>query len=132
MDCSKKPIASILKVFHGLEILLAALVIMAVLIGSYFFLAQLLDVAVATSIDVKMTLEELLSDLLILVVGVELAIMLIKRTPESLIEIMFFVVARKLIIISDSAVELLLGVVALAGLFAIEKYLMVGRSQISK
>ncbi len=83
---------------HGLEILLAGLAIAVVFIGSYYFVGQLLDVATAANtaantvanIDVRLTLQGLLADLLILVVGVELAIMLIKRTPESLIEIMFF------------------------------------------
>jgi len=124
MDCNKKSIKSILGVLHGLEFLLAALAIVVVLIGSYFFLIKLLDLAAATSVEVKATLESVLSDLLILVVGVELAIMLIKRTPESLIEIMYFVVARKLIVKGDEAFDLLLGVAALAALFAIQKYLV--------
>ena len=67
--------------------------------------------------------EEVLSDILLLVVGVELAIMLIRRTPESLIEVMFFVIARKTLIKTENFYDLLIGVVALAGLFAIRKYL---------
>jgi hypothetical protein len=49
--------------------------------------------------------------------------MLIRRTPESLIEVIFFVIARKMLIKTDHFYELLIGVVALAGLFAIRKYL---------
>lgn len=67
--------------------------------------------------------EELLSDVLLLVVGIELAIMLVRRTPESLVEVMFFVIARKMLIKTEDVYELLIGVVALAGLFAIRKYL---------
>jgi hypothetical protein len=49
--------------------------------------------------------------------------MLIRRTPESLIEVIFFVIARKMLIKTDHFYELLIGVAALAGLFAIRKYL---------
>ena len=44
------------------------------------------------------TFEDLMADILILVIGVELAIMLVRRTPESLVEVMFFVIARKMLI----------------------------------
>jgi hypothetical protein len=67
--------------------------------------------------------EEVLSSILLLVVGVELAILLVRRTPESLVEVMFFVIARKMLIKTDTFYQLLIGVVALAGLFAIRKYL---------
>ena len=68
-------------------------------------------------------LEQILADILLVVVGFELAIMLIKRTPESLVDVMFFVVARKMLIKTENFYEILIGVAALAGLFAIRKYL---------
>jgi hypothetical protein len=67
--------------------------------------------------------EHILADILLIVVGFELAIMLIKRTPESLVDVMFFVVARKMLIKTEDFYDILVGVVALAGLFAIRKYL---------
>jgi hypothetical protein len=72
----------------------------------------------------RKTIEEVLSDILLLVVGVELAIMLIRRRPEDLVDIIFFVIARKMLIRTGGFYELLIGVVALAGVFAIRKYLM--------
>ena len=73
--------------------------------------------------------EDVLSEILLLVVGIELAILLVRRTPESLVEVMFFVIARKTLIKTDTFYELLIGVVALAGLFAVRKYLTVRRSK---
>ena len=72
--------------------------------------------------------EDILSDVLLLVVGIELAIMLIRRTPESLIEAMFFVVARNMLIKTETFTDLLIGVVALGGLFAIRLFLFERRS----
>ena len=69
--------------------------------------------------------EDVLSDILLLVVGIELAIMLVKRNPTSLVEVMFFVIARKMLIKTETFIDLLIGVTALAGMFAIRKFLIV-------
>jgi hypothetical protein len=71
--------------------------------------------------------ERLLSAVLLLAVGVELAILLIRHTPESLIELMFFVIARRILLKTDEFYELLMGVAALAGVFAVRKYLLRGQ-----
>ena len=81
--------------------------------------------------DFFISFEELLSALLLLIVGVELAIMLILRRPESLLEIMFFVIARKVLIKTEHVYELLLAVVAIAMLFAVKKYLMTNDNKTS-
>jgi hypothetical protein len=70
-------------------------------------------------------MEGILSDILLLVVGIELAGLLVHRKIELLIEIILFVVARKMLISTYGSTEILLSVVALAGLFAIRKYLLV-------
>jgi len=70
-------------------------------------------------------MEGILSDILLLVVGLELAGLLVHRKIEFLIEIVLFVVARKMLISAYSSTEILLSVVALAGLFAVRKYLLI-------
>jgi len=112
------------EILHWMEILVAALAVVIVVMGT---------VTVIMSIGglwgdlqqggVHSVFENVLSEILLLVVGIELAILLVKRTPESLIEVMFFVIARKMLIKTGAFYELLIGVVALAGLFAIRKYL---------
>jgi hypothetical protein len=111
---------------HWIEVLLAVLSLVYVFIG---FIILLFEIPAATALigshGVKGSLEGILSDILLLVVGVELAIMLVRRTPESLVEVMFFVIARKMLIKTDNFYEILIGVIALAGLFAIRKFLEV-------
>lgn len=112
------------ELLHWIEVALAAVSVAFVAIGIAYLIGQLLGFSGAVEqSDIQTSFEELLSDILLLVVGVELALMLVRRTPESLIEVMFFVVARKMLIKTDSFWDLLLGVAALAGLFAIRKYL---------
>ena len=112
------------ELLHWFEVILAAVSIAFVAIGILYLAGQLFGFnAAVEQTNLQTSFEELLSDILLLVVGVELALMLVRRTPESLIEVMFFVVARKMLIKTDSFWDLILGVAALAGLFAIRKYL---------
>lgn len=109
---------------HWFEVGLAALSVIFVALGVLFLLGELLhfrETLHETSLHTSF--EEVLSDILLLVVGIELALMLVRRTPEALIEVMFFVVARKMLIKADTFLDLIIGVAALAGLFAIRKYL---------
>ena len=109
---------------HWFEVVLAAISVAFVAIGVLYLLAELLHFREAIQeSSLHTSYEELLSDILLLVVGIELALMLVRRTPDALIEVMFFVVARKMLIKADSFWDLFLGVAALAGLFAIRKYL---------
>lgn len=69
-------------------------------------------------------LEEILERALSLVVGVEFVKMLILHTPESVIEVLLYAVARQIILSHDSAMENLIGVLAIATIFIIKKYLL--------
>jgi hypothetical protein len=109
---------------HWSEVGLALLSVVFVAIGVLFLLGELLHFPeTLRETTLNTSFEEVLSDILLLVVGIELALMLVRRTPEALIEVMFFVVARKMLIKADTFVDLIIGVAALAGLFAIRKYL---------
>lgn len=69
-------------------------------------------------------LEEILERALSLVVGVEFVKMLILHTPESVIEVLLYAVARQIILSHDSAMENLIGVLAIAIIFIIKKHLL--------
>ena len=113
---------------HWFEVCLAVVCVIFALMGVVYLLGEITHFQALIGEDgLHGALEELLSDILLLAVGIELAIMLVRRTPESLIEVMFFVIARRMLIKTDAFHELLIGVAALAGLFAIRKYLQ-GRS----
>ena len=109
---------------HLLEILLAVLAVIFVVVGMWSIAREIPDFFdQATEARIGTEFEEILSEILLLVVGIEFGIMLIRRTPESLIEVMFFVVARKMLIKTEDFIDILVGVVALAILFTIRRYL---------
>ncbi len=68
-------------------------------------------------------IEEFLGHALQLIIGIEFVKMLAKHTPGSVIEVLLFALARKLIIVHSSMLDLLIGVVAIAILFFIKKFL---------
>lgn len=58
-----------------------------------------------------------------LIIGIEFVKMLAKHTPSSAVEVLLYAVARQLINIHGDMLDSLIGVVAIAILFAVRKYL---------
>ena len=61
-----------------------------------------------------------------LAIGIEFVKMLCTHTPETIIEILLFAISRQMIVEHLSTTETILGVGAIAGLFAVRKYLFCG------
>ena len=81
---------------------------------------------VSTSIYTKgvAAMVEILDDAIILAIGAELIKMLCKHTPETIIEVLAFALARQLIVGHSAPWENLITVVAIAVLFAIRRFLL--------
>jgi len=114
-----------LAVVHWLTLVLALCVTLTVIAGGVCLFRLVPSEGIPGTLDKFYPMfEDVLSALLLLVVGLELVVMLVLRRPESLVEIMFFVIARKVLIKTDHVYELLIAVVAIAALFAVKKHLM--------
>ena len=72
----------------------------------------------------KMEFERILSAVLTLVIGVEFIKMLCKHTPETVIDVLLFAIARQMVIYQEKILDLLLGMIAIVGLFAAKKFLI--------
>jgi len=68
--------------------------------------------------------DRVLSITLGLVIGVEFTKMLVKHTPDSVIEVLLFAIARQMVVYHDDTLDLLIGVAAIAGLFAVKRFLL--------
>lgn len=68
-------------------------------------------------------LQTFLTQAMTIAVGVELIKMLCKHTSGTIVEVLLFAVARQIVVSHGSAVNTLLGVIAIAVLFATRKYL---------
>lgn len=75
---------------------------------------------------------EFLESALNLVVGIEFVKMLCKHTPETVIEVLVFAIARQLIVGHTSILDTLIGVLAIAILFLINRFVGNNKEKIDK
>lgn len=106
-----------------LETLLAIFIIVSVILSSKDLVSFIVKVFTLDAIPSYDMFQKFLSHILLLVIALELALMLVKHTPNSVVEVMLYAIARKMLVYGSSAIEILLGVLSLAGIFFIKKYL---------
>ena len=68
--------------------------------------------------------DHLLHNLLTIVVGLEFVRMLIDTTPANILEVLTVAIARHIIISHEDPFGLLIGIVCLAGIFAVRRFLI--------
>ncbi len=69
-------------------------------------------------------LVEILDNAITLAIGAELIKMLCKHTPETVIEVLAFALARQLIVVHTTPLENLITVIAIAVLFSVRRFLL--------
>lgn len=105
-----------------LELLISVLLaIVLILFGFQIFIGIFQAGPITSSAALSIYIEEIMS----LAIGVELIKMLCKHTPGTIIEVLLFAIARQIIISHDTMVTSLIGVICIAILFAVRKYLLV-------
>ena len=77
------------------------------------------------NLDVWPNYNDLLDTCFNLIIGVEFIKMLAKHTPGSAIEVLLFAIARQMVVEHTSPLENLIGIVTIALIFAIRKFLFV-------
>jgi hypothetical protein len=117
----------ILKVSHVFEIVLALIILVKVLLGALDLTTVIWSSYVGDALDpiAYHSVEAILGHALVLVIGIELVIMLTLHTPESVIDVLLYAIARKLLLIpkEKGMIEAFIGICTIAGLFAIKKFL---------
>jgi len=64
-----------------------------------------------------------------IVIGIEFIKMLVKPTPENVIEVLLFATSRQIIMSHAKVMDMAIGVVCIAILFAIKKFLVVKQAE---
>ena len=104
------------------ELLISVIVAVAVLILAIRLVIDTVNVSTYNSGGDALV--KILDDAIILAIGAEFIKMLCKHTPETIIEVLAFALARQLIVGHASVWENLVTVVAIAILFAIRRFLL--------
>lgn len=104
------------------ELFISVIVGVAVFILALRLLADTVSVSFTSKgADALVTI---LDDAIILAIGAELIKMLCKHTPETVIEVLAFALARQLIVGHTGPVNNLITVAAIAVLFAVRRFLL--------
>ena len=107
------------KVLHALELVIASVTIVVLVIGLAINIWKV--AADPTSFTSTM---EFLHTVLNIVVGLEFVRMLIDMTPANTLEVLIMATARQIIMNHESTTALLIGIVCIAILFAVRRYLI--------
>lgn len=107
------------------EILVAAIILLAVLISAVLLAVDLFGYSGALfGKEAVVSYNDIFSTAIYIVIGIEMIKMIVKHTPDSVLEVVLFVVAKR--IVADAAfgsLDLLLCVLAIAAIFAVRKFL---------
>ncbi|MBQ6698173.1 MAG: hypothetical protein IJN09_03950, partial [Oscillospiraceae bacterium] len=110
------------EVSYLFELLISVIVGVAILIFAVRLVVDMFDMSLYSK--GAAALVTVLDDAIILAIGAELIKMLCKHTPETVIEVLAFALARQLIVGHAAPWENLITVVAIAILFAVRKFLL--------
>lgn len=115
----------LVKIMKAVELVIAVLLMIAIVASTLATICYEAESIVSQNFQLESILEKALT----LVVGVEFVKMLILHTPESVIEVLLYAVARQIIISHESAMENLVGVLAVALIFVVKKYFLINAEQ---
>ena len=111
----------VLKIADILEIIIGILLAISIGILVIYLIGDIKSVAVGhANLEV---FNNYLANAFNLVIGIEFIKMLCKHTPQTVIEVLLFAIARQLIVEHTSTLENLIGIISIGILFATRKYL---------
>jgi hypothetical protein len=79
--------------------------------------------------DEYASLQRIIENILLIAIAAELALLLLSHRTSAAVEVVIFIIARKMVNPTISAVDLALGAAALAGLIAVRHYYLSGETQ---
>lgn len=116
------------RIAHKFECFLTLIILAGVFLGSLDMLRVLWESYFVNN-HTPVSYEEInsfLGQVILLVIGLELVIMLTLHSSKALLEVLVFAIAHKLLLLpkTQGMGQLLLGIIGIACLFAIKKYLI--------
>ena len=121
MMTTKKVLHYLDRITQIIEIIIALSLLIVIAIRVVEIFADMLGFQL---IVLTVGIESILSTAFTLVIGVEFTKMLYKHTPETVIDVLLFAIARQTVIYYDRTIDMMIGVVSIAGLFAAKRYLI--------
>ncbi|MCI5643274.1 MAG: hypothetical protein MR285_04095 [Peptoniphilus sp.] len=119
-------LVTLLKLVNLFEIVVSVMLIAGVVISvpdilKYYFKIITSDATLSYKI-----FQNFLSHVLLLVIAIEFVVLMIAHTDTNIIHLILLVISRKMLVYSDTMIDLLIATVAIAVLFAVRKFLLTG------
>ena len=109
------------KITQSFEIVMAVILLIIIVIKTIDMVFELIGLE---TVILTMDFQRILSISFSLIIGVEFVNMLHRHTPEAIIEVLLFALARQIILSNESSMDMIIGVVAISGLFATKRFLI--------
>lgn len=129
MQGSNQMLHKIQAVFFRFAMWLEILISAVIFAGVIFHLGGLPQFFIRVG---EMNFNRFLQYLLEALIGLEVITMLCRHDLDSIVEVMIFAVTKTLLIVHESTLGMLIGVVAIALLFGIRKYLFLSGKEVSE
>lgn len=110
------------KISRYLEILFAVIILLVIIASVVSLVGSIFQNSFLNPGDTDFN--DFLSNALTLVVGVEFVKMLCQHTSETVLEVLMLAIARQMVVEHLNTTQTLIGVAAIAALFATRKYLL--------
>ena len=104
------------------EIMLSIVILIVIALAGIRLIYAITETSIM-NMDIEF-FTEFLANALSLVVGVEFVKMLCRHTAQTVVEVLMFATARQMVVEHMAPTQTLIGVIAIAILFAIRKFLM--------
>lgn len=114
----------LLKFAGSIEVILAFLIILGMTIGLITVVRYMIEIPQVDTGHAYDLVKKFLSMALLLVIGVELVLMILSHSTASVLDLVLFAIARKMLVYSDTMVEIFIATAAIAIVFAVKKYLV--------
>jgi hypothetical protein len=112
------------RIIFTIEMVIAALLGIGIVIGLWDLVKYFTDILYAHQAASYDLFQAFLGHALVLIVGVELILMILYHSTKAILELVLIVIARKMLIYSNTMIDLVFGTLAIATIFVILKYLV--------
>lgn len=109
---------------YVIELIISIVILIGILVGIIDLVRYFIMILKAPPIEAYDIFHTFLGHCLLLLVGAEFIYMIIHHSIKSLLELILFVIARKMLIYSHTMMDLVFGTIALAIVFLIIKFLI--------
>lgn len=122
----RKYLVGLLRIVNIFEIIVSIMLIAGVIFAVPDILKYYVEILHSDELASYEIFQHFLSHVLLLVIAIEFVVLMIAHTDTNIIHLILLVISRKMLVYSDTMVDLLIATIAIAIIFAVRKFLVTG------